>query len=803
MKIANVVIEQTAYSFDKPYGYIIPDKFSASAKAGSRVLVPFGRGNQSRQGLIFSIEEGEAEINFKSLLSVIDAEPVLSDEMLALCEWMHENLFCTYFDAVKSVLPVGISFKVDELYSKGENPLENEYISLSQYLEDNPSVSKDALLSAFDFLSEAKIAEMVKCGQLCKSANAVRKMGDATLKSARAIVSREELDAAVLTDKQRSVAELIFDLGSVSIKEIIYFTGVTVSVVNTLAKRGLVEIFDKEVYRTPDYNALYSEKNDIILTDEQTKTYNELSLLYSSDKPEVSLLYGVTGSGKTSVFLKLVKKCISEGNGAIVMVPEISLTPQTIARFGKYFGNKIAVFHSAMSVGQRMDEYKRVKNGDALVAIGTRSAIFAPVRNLSLIIIDEEQEHTYKSEKSPRFHARDIAKFRVKYNNALLVLASATPSMESYSAAMNGRYKISTLSKRYGNARLPEVKTVDMRAELTKGNSSALSRTLNEAIFNALEDKKQAIVLLNRRGHNTYISCASCGYVAACPNCSVSMTYHSANGRLICHYCGHSESVKQLCPSCGTGKLRFSGIGTQRVEEELKTTFPEASILRLDADTTSARGSLSESLNAFANGEYDILLGTQMVAKGLDFPNVTVVGVLGADSATNSNDYRSFERSFSLLTQVLGRAGRGEDKGIAIIQTADPDGSLIRLAAGQDFDSFYNQEILTRKMMVYPPYCDIAVVAATSTERYEAEQTINDVFANIKKLVDESYNDVKIIILGPSVAMMPKVNNKYRYRMIIKTKNSKRFREMLRSAVSVKLSKDTSLFVDINPETII
>ncbi len=803
MRIANVVIEQTAYSFDKPYGYLIPDSLSLSAVPGCRVIVPFGKGDTTRQGVIFSIEENDSDISFKSILSVIDQEPVLGEEMLAMCEWMHENLFCTYFEAVKAVLPVGISFKVDELYSCGDTPFSENGIVLSQFFSENVAVSKERLLSEFKFLTDKKISVMLKNGELVRNSNAQRKMGDATLKSVRPAVSRDILEDTTLTDKQREVAELVFDMGCVSVKEIIYFTGVTVSVVNTLKKRGLVEIFDKEVYRTPDYDALYSEKAKIELTEEQENAYSRLSDLYSSEKPAVSLLYGVTGSGKTSVFLKLCEKAVNEGKGVIVMVPEISLTPQTIARFGRHFGSKIAVFHSAMSVGQRMDEFKRVKNGEALIAIGTRSAVFAPVKNLSLIVIDEEQEHTYKSEKSPRFHARDLAKFRTGYNNSLLVLASATPAVESYAAALSGKYELCELKERYGSAVLPEVRTVDMRKELTRGSASALSRELNEAVYEALRDKKQAIILLNRRGHNTYISCPACGYVSTCPNCSVSMTYHSANHRMICHYCGFSEPMRENCPSCESGKLRFMGIGTQRVEEELKVTFPEARILRLDADSTLSRGSFAEHLEAFSRGEYDIMLGTQMVAKGLDFPNVTVVGVLGADTAANSDDYRGFERSFSLLTQVLGRAGRGESKGVAVVQTTDPDSNLIRLASSQDYDSFYDQEILTRKMMIYPPYCDITVVAATSLSKGVAEKTMNSIFNSIKKLVDTEYSDVKLIVLGPSVAGMPKVNNRYRYRMMIKAKNTKRFREMLKKATSLKYDKDTSVFIDINPETII
>ena len=803
MLIANVVIEQTAYSFDKPYGYRVPDEMRPFAKVGCRVLVPFGRADQSRQGLIIGFEESEGAVSYKCILSVIDSEPILSEELVEMCKWMHESLFCTYFDAVKAALPVGVSFKVDELYSKGSVPFDEYSSEFNDFFASRPSASKQTLLDSFDFLSDTQIKSLVQRGCLIKTASAVRRMSDATQKSARPLIGYDELENIILTDKQRHVAELIFELGNVSVKEIEYFTGVSVSVINTLAKKGVIELFDKSVYRTPDYSKLYLRDYEIDLTEEQGGAFNKLLELYKANKPAASLLYGVTGSGKTSVFLKLCKKAVDEGKGAIVMVPEISLTPQTVARFGKLFGDKIAVFHSAMSVGQRMDEFKRVKNGEALIAIGTRSAIFAPVKNLSLIIIDEEQEHTYKSEKSPRFHARDLAKFRANYNNALLLLASATPALETYASALSGKYSLFKLSKRYGTANLPEVITVDMRKELVGGNTSSLSRTLNEAVNDALNNKKQAIILLNRRGHNTYISCPACGYIATCPNCSVSLTYHSANNRLMCHYCGHSETANKQCPSCNGGKLRFLGAGTQRVEEELRVTFPDAKILRMDADSTVSRGSYSENLDAFARGEYDIMLGTQMVAKGLDFPNVTVVGVLGADSAANSDDYRSFERSFSLLTQVLGRAGRGGDAGVAVIQTTDPDSSLINLAASQDYDTFYKQEILARKMMIYPPYCDITVIAAQSVERQSALDAITEICDKIKALVNSEFSDVKLIILGPAPAGMPKVNNRYRYRMIIKAKNSKKFRDLLKKAIQIKMDKDTSVYIDINPETII
>ncbi len=750
MAIALVAIEQTAYSFDRLYSYLVPEEIKDRNLIGSRVLVPFGRGNTKRQGIILDVTEEADTENLKFIESVIDKEPILSDEMVKMCLWMQEHLFCTYFDAVKVCLPSGISFRVNE---NGE---------------------------------------------------AVQKMGDNTQKNVRLIISKDELLAYNLSEKQREVALFISDYESISVKEVLYFTGVSSSVIKTLEKKGVIEAFEKEVYRSPIKDIKKDENpKEIILTDEQSKAYNRLVELYNADKGSAALLYGVTGSGKTSVFLRLVDRVLEDDKGVIIMVPEISLTPQMLSIFSRRYGEKVAVFHSAMSLGQRMDEWKRVKNGEATIVIGTRSAVFAPVRNLAAIIIDEEQEHTYKSEKSPRFHARDLAKFRVSYNNALLVLASATPSLESYSSALSGKYELLKLSSRFGGATLPEVKTVDMRKEMLGGNTSALSLELNTAIYEALEKGNQAIVLLNRRGHNTYISCPSCGYVASCPNCSVSMTYHSANKRVMCHYCGYSEPAREICPSCNNGKLFFMGIGTQRVENELKVAFPEASVLRLDADSTAGRGSMEQLLSDFSKGKYDILLGTQMVAKGLDFPKVSVVGVIGADSAMNSEDYRSFERSFSLLTQVFGRAGRGSVKGMAVIQTTDPESNLIKQAVKQDYDAFFSNEILMRKMTVYPPYCDIVQIGVQSSDRNAAQDTAQKIFANIKNLVKEQYSDIKLIILGPTAAAMPKISNNYRFRLIIKTKNSKKLRDMLREATNIKLNRDTSLFIDINPEKII
>jgi len=515
-------------------------------------------------------------------------------------------------------------------------------------------------------------------------------------------------------------------------------------------------------------------------------------------------LHGVTGSGKTQVFLELVKQTINDGRGVIVMVPEISLTPQMLELFYSRFGKDVAVFHSALPLGQRLDEWKRVKNGEAHIALGTRSAIFAPFSDLGLIVMDEEQEHTYKSEQSPRFHTRDIAKFRAAYHHATCLFCSATPSIESYSAALAGRYTLCTLSERYGNAVLPTVIPIDMRGEAAAGNKGTISMTLAEELRNTINDGKQAILLLNRRGHNTYISCPNCGYVATCENCSVSMTYHSASGRLMCHYCGHSKAYTPICPNCGGNHLKYSGAGTQKLEDELNLIIPEARVLRLDADTTMAKNAFRDKLSAFAAGEYDILVGTQMVAKGLNFPNVTLVGVISADQSLHTGDFRGFERTFSLLTQVVGRSGRGESPGKAYIQTLDPDNNIIKLAAKQDYRAFYDEEILTRKLMVYPPYCDIVSVMTSAATQSLAALGAESFVGVLTELLKGEFKDVKMIILRPTPNVVPRVNNRYRHRVIIKCRMTSKTRELLSRAIDsyykTEFGKKTTVSVDVNPE---
>ncbi len=803
--IASVVIDGALSQFDRQYSYAVPEHLINSCSCGKRVMVPFGRSDLKKQGVVLHLSESDTTDNLKYVYQVLDSSAVLNGEMISLCEWMREQIFCTYFDAIHACLPFGLNHKIVDMYAalqdKGDN-LEPLQKLIYDFLLKKGPLQKEKIIKKFSLEDDLILELLCEKGILIKEESAVRNVADATMKMVH--LCEENLTAfSKITKQQKAVIDLLTEIGDVSVKEVTYFTGVGASVISTLQKNGIAVVYEREVFRMPEILSANVKRNEIVLTEEQNKAYNSLRNKLGCNKGCCELLYGVTGSGKTQVFLKLVDDVVDSGKGVIVMVPEIALTPQTVSHFAKRYGNKVAVFHSAMSPAQRMDEWKRVKNGEALVAIGTRSAVFAPLDNIGLIIMDEEQEHTYKSEKSPKFHARNIAKFRANFHNAMLLLASATPSLESFSNAVSGKYGLNKLTKRYSNAVLPEVITVDMKEEILTGNSGAVSRLLYKELSDTLNNNQQAILLLNRRGYKTYVSCTSCGYVANCPNCSITLTYHNANKRLMCHYCGYSKEIENTCPECNNEHLRFYGLGTQKLEEELSSLFNTARILRLDADTTLARDSFSKKLTQFANGEYDILIGTQMVAKGLDFPNVTLVGVIGADQAMYSEDYRSFERMFSLLTQVVGRAGRGSKPGKAVIQTVSPDSQLIKMAVKQDYEAFYNTEILTRKLMIYPPYCDMVMIASSSSDRDFALDAIKSVFESLKNGLENEYKDVKAVILGPSVASIPKISNRYRYRMLIKCRNNKRFRELLRKCLEMKLKKDTSVSVDINPETII
>ena len=808
--IAGVAVENTVYHFDKIFDYVVPQDLATQLQTGCRVLVPFGRGNKKRQGIVMYIKDDISDLDLsklKELSSVLDSEPVLNDEMLSMARFMKAHCFCTYYDAVKTMLPAGINYKVTTEYSV-KKPFEFELFDLDEekrrivqfLLKKGTPVRKETLCDTFGYSDSSFLDVMCKDGILVKNDSTYRKTGDKSVKMVR-LNEDFSLSGVKLTQKQNSVLELLQTVYSACVKEVCYYTGVTTSVVDSLVKKGIAYYYDDEVFRIPKSSV--SQKREIVLTTEQQKAYASLLSDYKCEKGVVSLLYGVTGSGKTSVFMKLIEDVVCDNKGVIVMVPEIALTSQLISIFKSNFSDKVAVFHSGLSLGERLDEFKRVKKGLASIAIGTRSAVFAPFDNLGLIIMDEEQEHTYKSEGKPRFHARELAKFRASYNNALLLLSSATPSVETYYNAENGKYNKTALKKRYGVATLPDVLIADMNEEVSLGNTSQFSSLLLENIEQNLNENKQTILLLNRRGHNTFVTCRNCRETVNCPNCSISMTYHSANNRLMCHYCGHSVKYDGICPTCNGHSLRFVGYGTQRAESELADIFPDARILRMDTDATMSKFSHEKKLSEFARGDYDILVGTQMVAKGLDFPNVTLVGVLSADQMLYSDDYRSFENAFSMLTQVVGRSGRGESKGRAAIQTYTPENPIISLASRQDYDAFYSDEIKIRKAMLYPPFAKMCLIGFVCENSVKLSDATSVFMSLLTDKLNNNFSDIPIRVLGPSPASIPKVNNKYRSKIILKCRNDSRFREML-SLVLIEFSKlkdytDVTVFADMHP----
>ena len=816
---AKVAVENTAYHFDKLFDYRVPVEYEGIAAPGCRVIVPFGRGNRKRQGVIFSLSETAEYGTVKPFSALLDETPALSEEMLLMAGWFRDNYYCTYYEAAKVMLPSGINVRLitsyraapglESLKLSGRSDITPQQRRLLEMFVSNPGLvlEKKHIAEVMNLPENTSVPDrLVDKGLLERVDDAVRHIRDATVKMASLAPDWEKHTGGRLTPKQQEIVKLLSDVQTASVREICYFTGITQSVADLLAKKGVIVYYEEEVYRNPYSGAGGGSGGRVALSPQQQLAFENLYRLYREDKFRVSLLFGVTGSGKTSVFLRLIDEALSDGKGIIVMVPEIALTSQTLGKFHERYGEKVAVFHSGLSLAQRMDEWKRVRDGKAQIALGTRSAVFAPFRRLGLVIIDEEQEYTYKSENSPRFHARDAARFRCGYNKALLVLASATPSVETYyHATESGRYDYQVLTQRYGNAVLPCVEKIDIsRMDVREG---IISPRLYQALRDNLEAGHQSILLNNRRGFNTFVSCCACGEVITCPNCSVSMTYHSDNRRLMCHYCGASMPVPRECPSCGQPYLRFAGQGTQKAEEELAKLFPEARILRMDADSMTRRSSYDRKLGDFAAGLYDIMIGTQMVAKGLNFERVTLVGVLMADQALYSDDFRSYERAFSLLTQVVGRSGRGESRGRAIIQTVTPDNPVIDLAAAQDYRKFYQNEIILRKAMLYPPFADICMVGFVGTADEEVSRAAECFMRNLKFHTQREYADIPIRALGPSPASVKKVSGRYRYKIILKCRNNARFREMMHMLLcecgSDPANREVTVYADLNPENVL
>lgn len=805
---ASVAVSNTSYGYDRRYKYLIPFDMAGSVFAGCRVLVPFGKGNKKRIGVVLSIvpweelsaDDKEKSHLFKPIRSVIDKEPLLNAEMLDMLLWIRETTLCTYFEAFRTLIPIGLSVNFTQKYDiVTENipdaaQLSQKAAKLWQDIQADPDSIYDA--------KNAEINELLDKGFIVEKDDVKRRKKDDTVKMVR--LTEDYFNSggsASLPEKQGKAAELLEDCGAASVKEITYICGVTNAVISAMKKKGIVETFDYEVVSEPNVSAEKSP-DDIVLSDEQRACFDGIKALIDSGQPDAALLFGVTGSGKTSVFIKLIQYVLVKGRTVIMLIPEISLTPQMVDKFQSLFGDMVSVMHSNLSLSRRLNEYKRVKSGRAKIVVGTRSAVFAPLENIGLIIMDEEGERTYKSESSPRYNAKDIAKKRCVTHNAVLLMASATPSIESYYYAKTNRYKLFTMEKRYTGDRLPHVEILDLAAEGFYGSSATFTEKLVEEININLERGEQSILLLNRRGYYTFISCCDCKEPVVCPNCSVPLTYHKVNNKLICHYCGHTQDMINVCPKCGKNHLKLTGIGTQKVEDEIASLFPDARILRMDADTTYSRYAYEKNFKAFEKGEYDIMLGTQMIAKGLDFPNVTLVGVVSIDKALFSGDFRSYERTFSLITQVVGRCGRGEKQGRAFIQTYVPDHYVINLAAEQNYIGFYEQESAMRKALIYPPFCDTCLIEFASEYESAADNASKAFVDMMRQKIAEENIKLPLRVLGPAKCTYERINGKYRYRIVIKCRNNKEFRsyisDLYKNVFKLKEFANVQTFVDIN-----
>ncbi len=744
-KIAKIAVSTAPYWIDKPYDYLIPEELQSAALPGVRVYVPFSRSNRLCEGVILAVTDQGSPEKCKPILKLLDAEPVITEEQIKLALFMRERFFCTVYDAVKAMLPAGLWFD-----RQGERRV------------------KDKM--------QAMIRLAVSAEEAAEAAEAKRR---------RAL-------------KQSRVLELLCSFEALPLRDVLVHAEATRQTVTALEKLGLVELYEREQFRRPERTE--SELRPLpTLNGAQQRVYEGLLRLADSEKASASLLFGVTGSGKTSVYIHLIQSVLQKGKSAILLVPEIALTPQMLQTFSSYFGDKIAVLHSSLSVGERYDEWKRIRSGKARLVIGTRSAVFAPVSELGLLIIDEEQEESYKSENSPRYHARDVAKYLCAHAGCLLLLGSATPDIASRYFAETGRYSFFSLPERYNDRALPEVRIVDMKRELRQGNSGDISRLLREELEQNISRGEQSILFINRRGAHKLISCGSCGFTYQCPRCSVSLTYHSSNRRLICHYCGYSRRVDACCPDCG-GELKYIGSGTQYVVEQLGELFPGAEVLRMDTDTVGPAGSHEALFDRFRQEKIPIMVGTQMVTKGLNFENVTLVGVLSADQSLYAGSYRAGERTFSLITQVVGRSGRGSKPGRAVIQTFTPDNQIIRLAAAQDYESFYAAEIELRRLQNAPPVSDLLSVTASGLTEEQVLRTAHYIADWLK---NACAGNSSVSVMGPAPLPVVKVNNRFRYRVNIACRADAAMRRLVAQIVTScstdKRFKGVSVFPDNDP----
>ena len=811
--MVKVAVSAAPYSIDKPYSYLVPDALAAAAVPGVRVMVPFGRGNKESEGLILARVQEPKLPGSKAIRQILDPEPVLDKAGIDLALWMRGRYFCTVFEAVKTILPAGLWYGLREIWSLAMEPetarsaavgIPGAWQVLDLLEKQGGKADIRVLRDVLGDGAEKPLKAMKKAEILTCETDAKRKIADKSHRMVELAVNTE--DAYALTEPKRRSAPARYEVvnflataGRTPAAEVSYYTGASARTLKTMEKAGLIAFSEEEELRVPSLDDV-EPGPEIVLNEEQQRAFEEILGRVQAAKPSVTLLHGVTGSGKTQVYLRLVQETLALGKTAMVLVPEIVLTPQMMRKFSSYFGSRVAMLHSSLKMTERYDQWKRIRRGEVDVVLGTRSALFAPLKNLGLIIMDEEQEGSYQSENVPRYDAREVAKYLCVREKAALVFGSATPTVETAWAAEQGSYQKALLRRRYNENALPEVLIADLRQEILNGNPGLISTPLRQELEKNLAAGEQSILFLNRRGSSRMLLCGECGYVPQCPRCSTAMTYHSANGRLMCHYCGHSEPAADTCPECG-GWMKHVGAGTQKVEEELRELFPEAGILRMDADTTA--GGHEEILQTFERERVPILLGTQMVAKGLDFENVTLVGVLSADISLYVDNYRAAERTFSLLTQVVGRAGRGGKTGRAVIQTYTPGNDVIRCAARQDYDAFYESEIRMRRLRRYPPFADLFTVTISGTEEgrvLRAAVSVRETLRQLCRRPELAAGEPEV--LGPAPAPVVKVNNRFRYRCTLVGKNDKATREMLawlqKDFAKNSANRGMNLFVDHN-----
>ena len=817
MTVARIVVAAAVYAIDKPYDYLVPEPLLEELRPGMRVVVPFGKGNRRTEGIVLALEPLTQRRNLKLVESLLDKEPVLDETMLRLAAFLRERYFCTFFEAARAMLPAGLWFHARDkvvLTALGQSAeLEErlkrapEGLQVARCLRDMGGQAEEKALRAQlpQEVLEKGLAQLLKKNMAISEGTLVRNVGDKTEQIAALAVEPEEAEAYAKTHRkaplQKAVLDMLLVLGSCSVKELRYFTGASTASIRALEKAGIVTLSHRELLRRPEYHGA-QEPVEIQLNQEQRAAYEGIRQGLETGG-QVSLLYGVTGSGKTMVYLRLIQDCLERGRSTLVLVPEIALTPQLMETFMGQFGDQVAVLHSGLQMGQRYDEWKRIRTGKAMVVVGTRSAVFAPLEGLGLIVVDEEHEHTYKSEMNPRYHAREVAIWRGVQERAAVVLGSATPSLETMYLARKGTYRLFSMTGRYGGRSLPQVVLADMKEELKDGNATSVSARLREEMEENFRRGEQTILYLNRRGASRTVLCPVCGHVPKCPRCSVSLTYHSANRRLMCHYCGYSEPATGECPDCGS-TYRQVGTGTQKVEEELHSLWPWVETIRMDADTVTATNPHEQILRRFQQEKIPVLIGTQMVTKGLNFPNVTLVGVLDGDSSLYTDDFRAAENTFSKLTQVIGRAGRGEASGRAVIQTMTPENQVLLQAACQDYDAFYATELPLRQVRGCPPFADVIQVKFLGGfEADVAQGALRFRQALSSTLSRQEWSQERILVMGPAPAPVVRVMNRYHYQLTLLAKNSRRLRALLSALLKWfagdRANGHITACVDVNP----